>query len=140
MVAWMLRMVMRNLVVEDELGPAGAIVVLGGGPPHREVGAAELYGRGLARRVVLVRSYWSQQANDRLRTLGVGTPDDGHLRRQLLRALGVPDSAIEMPVGLARATEDELGLALEALGTDAEPVISSPRSTTPGGCGSAGSG
>src|SRR5688572_12349746 len=115
MVAWLLRGVMRNLIVEDDLAPAGAIVVLGGGHPHREVGAAEIYRRGLAPRIVLVRSYWSQQASDRLRSLGVGTPDDGHVRRQLLRALGVPDSAIVVPAGLARATEDELALALEAI-------------------------
>ena len=123
MVAWLLRGVMRNLMVEDELAPAGAIVVLGGGHPHREVGAAEIYRRGLAPRIVLVRSYWSQQASDRLRSLGVVTPDDGHVRRQLLRALGVPDSAIVTSAGLARATEDELALALQTLGPGQEPVI-----------------
>ena len=123
MLGWMLRAVMRNLIVEDELAPGSAIVVLGGGHPHREVGAADLYRRGLAPRVVLVRSYWSQLASDRLLALGVCAPDDGHLRRQLLRALGVPDSAIVMPDALAHATEDELAIALDALATDDGPVI-----------------
>jgi uncharacterized SAM-binding protein YcdF (DUF218 family) len=113
----------RYLVVNDPLEPAGAILVLGGGTPYREIEGAALFKQGWAPRVILVRP--SRNAPDiaLMRSLGVDPPDAFALRGQVLEKLGVPGDAIVVAPGAADATLDELEQAAPLLPPDGSPVI-----------------
>jgi uncharacterized SAM-binding protein YcdF (DUF218 family) len=94
------------LVWEDPLRPAGAIVVLAGATPGREIEAARLYGEGLAPRVVLPRSPEAAGA-PLLRELGITTKGLYDLRLDVLRALDVADGAIVRLIPTVDSTAEE---------------------------------
>jgi uncharacterized SAM-binding protein YcdF (DUF218 family) len=70
-------------VISDPITPADAAVVLGGGYDVRPVAAAELYAKGLVRKVLI----------SRVSEKGI-TPGDTELNLTILRKLGVPESAV----------------------------------------------
>jgi uncharacterized SAM-binding protein YcdF (DUF218 family) len=75
--------------VSDRIeAPADAVIVLGGqyGFRPRTRAAADLFRRGLARRVLV--------SNPDEPALPAGQPTDAEINKALLRKLGVPDSAI----------------------------------------------
>jgi uncharacterized SAM-binding protein YcdF (DUF218 family) len=81
---------MANLwIVSGAVTNADAAVVLGGGLEVRPFAAADLYRKGLVKKVLV-----SQVGDDRLVSMGVS---QGHteLNRQVLLKLGVPAAAIE---------------------------------------------
>lgn len=109
----------------DEPLPSSAIVVLGG-DPSRALGAADLYRRGLAPRVLV--SATAQSARDkRLALAGIAPPGDDELARQVLLARGVPEGAIAIYGHDLRSTLDE-ARALRAMFGDSGTllVVTSP--------------
>ena len=88
-------------IVSDSITPADAVVVLGGGIDVRPFVAAELYAKGLVKKVLLSKV-------DEGRSVEIGALV-GHTeanRRVLLR-LGVPESAIETFGNANRNTWEE---------------------------------
>ncbi len=93
----------------DELAPAEAIVVLGGGGLDREVEAADLYAAGYAPTVVLTRTpEVPVVAELQARGLDVGT--DLELRLGYLEALGVPREVVTVLQPVVESTQDEAEL------------------------------
>ncbi len=94
------------LVVEDELQPAAAIIVLDGGIPFREQEAARLYQSGWAPRIVITRG-----------------PDTRLSRAQILEQHGVPGRAIDVIDRLPTSTLEELEVLAGAIGQADAPVV-----------------
>jgi uncharacterized SAM-binding protein YcdF (DUF218 family) len=86
------------LVAIDELGPADAIVVLGGNSPYRATHAVTLYRAGWAPRLVI--------SNERVRTHGLDTTWADLYGRGIAR-LDVPADAVVVLHGLPENTYDE---------------------------------
>ncbi len=76
-------------IVSDPITPADAVVVLGGGIDVRPFVAADLYAKGLAKKILL-----SDVEDGRSVNIGAVTGHAEGNRKVLLR-LGVPESAIE---------------------------------------------
>jgi len=76
-------------IVSDPITPADAVVVLGGGLDVRPFVAADLYAKGLVKKILL-----SEVEEGRSVSIGALTGHTEANRRVLLR-LGVPESAIE---------------------------------------------
>jgi DUF218 domain len=76
-------------IVSDQITPADAVVVLGGGLDVRPFVAADLYAKGLVKKILL-----SEVEEGRSVSIGALT---GHTEanRSVLLRLGVPESAIE---------------------------------------------
>jgi uncharacterized SAM-binding protein YcdF (DUF218 family) len=107
-----------QLIRDDQLQPAQAIVVLAGGYPQREYEASYVYRDGLAPRIILVREWTDERS----------PPSDGKAplwqrRRDALVSFGVPASAIEFADRSACMTSDELQVASQLLKRDGTPVI-----------------
>jgi uncharacterized SAM-binding protein YcdF (DUF218 family) len=101
-------------IVSDPVTQADAAVVLGGGIDVRPFAAAELYRKGLVKKVLV-----SDVEDDRAAALGVVS---GHTEanRRVLLSLGVPAAAIENFGSANKNTRDE-ALALRAW-TDQHPT------------------
>jgi uncharacterized SAM-binding protein YcdF (DUF218 family) len=76
-------------IVSDPVTRADAIVVLGGNVHVRPLVAADLYGRGLANKILVSQTVDMQQAPVAV------SPTDAELSRSALLKLGVPPGAIE---------------------------------------------
>ena len=83
-------------IISDPIAPADAAVVLGGGYDVRPVVAAELYGKGLVREVLISRVDENGVAHT-----------DTDLNRTILLKLGVPESAIGYFGNESKNTWDE---------------------------------
>ena len=105
-------------IVSDQIAPAEAVVVLGGGLDDRPFAAAAYYRQGLVKRVLL--------SNDRIgpaQNLGV-VPSDVEANREVLLKLGVPNSSIEtFGSGLSNTHEEALALRAWAERTGARSII-----------------
>ena len=110
------------LITEDSLGPAAAIVALGGDPPFREMEAARLYRAGWAPRVVIVRAARREELKA-LQNMGIEVGETWELSREVLIRQGVPASAILVPKDEAVGTFEELRAVDRALGSKDAPVI-----------------
>ena len=93
-VAWfrrdfLLREAAELWIVSDEIGPADAAAVLGGGLSVRPVAAADYYHRGLVKKLLVANVHL-----DKSEELGV-VPSHSTLIHGALLKLGVPDTAIE---------------------------------------------
>lgn len=95
--------VARLLTVRDHVSRAELVLVLGGEVNTRPFHAAELYRRGVAPRVALVRERSGPAVRQGL------YPDRTEVALRILRRGGVPDSAIVVlePPGGAASTADE---------------------------------
>jgi uncharacterized SAM-binding protein YcdF (DUF218 family) len=93
-------------IVSDPITPADAVVVLGGGLDVRPFVAADLYAKGLVKKVLLSEV-------DEGRSVSIGAVM-GHAEgnRQVLLKSGVPDSAIEN-FGKANRNTREEAIALK---------------------------
>jgi uncharacterized SAM-binding protein YcdF (DUF218 family) len=107
-----------QLISEDRLKPAQAIVVLAGGYPQREYEASYVYREGLAPRIILVREWTDERTSP-----SDGKPPLWQRRRDALVSFGVPASAIEFADRSACMTSDELQVAAQLLKLDGTPVI-----------------
>lgn len=87
--------------VSDPITPADAVAVLGGDLDTRPFEAADLYKKGLVRKVLV-----SQVVEGRASTMGF-IPGHSELNRIVLLKLGVPDTAIEIFGEANGSTRDE---------------------------------
>ena len=88
-------------IVSDEVTPADAVAVLGGGLDVRPFAAATLYKKGLVKRVLI-----SQVADGQAAEINA-IPGHTEANRQVLLRLGVPASAIETFGTANKNTNDE---------------------------------
>jgi uncharacterized SAM-binding protein YcdF (DUF218 family) len=87
--------------VSDQVDGADAIVILGGGVHDRSKIAADLYRRGLAKRVLI------SDVLDSSHAIVGGHYSDTTLSRETLRRYGVPDEAVETFGADNKNTRDE---------------------------------
>jgi uncharacterized SAM-binding protein YcdF (DUF218 family) len=76
-------------IVSDDVGPADAVAVLGGGLEERPFAAADYYRRGLVPKVLLAAARTSPSVK-----LGI-SPSHVALNHAVLTKLGVPETALE---------------------------------------------
>jgi len=88
-------------IVTDPITAADAVAVLGGDLDTRPFEAADLYKKGLVRKVLV-----SQVVEGRASTMGL-IPGHSELNRIVLLKLGVPDTAIEIFGEANGSTRDE---------------------------------
>lgn len=88
-------------IVSDPITPADAVVVLGGGEDMRPFVAADLYSKGLVRKILV-----SQVESGRSVKIGA-VPSHTDTNVKVLRKLGVPDDAIELFGNGNKNTRDE---------------------------------
>jgi uncharacterized SAM-binding protein YcdF (DUF218 family) len=105
-------------IVSDDLAPADAVAVFGGGIEDRPFAAADYYRRGLVRRVFLSNVHVGPAEH-----LGA-LPTQVAAMREILFKLGVPESAIEIFGNDLSNTHDEvLSLRAWAQRTGARSII-----------------
>jgi uncharacterized SAM-binding protein YcdF (DUF218 family) len=103
----------RGLVRADTLLKADAIVVLAGETPVREIEASELFRAGYAPRVLLTAEADPAGAHV-LRERGIPFEFGVQLRKRLIVALGVPDSAVTLlNARRVSSTRDEAAVVRE---------------------------
>jgi uncharacterized SAM-binding protein YcdF (DUF218 family) len=114
----LLRYAAQLWIVSDDVGPADAVVVLGGGIETRPFAAAEDYRKGLTRKV-LVSNVGLRKAE----TLGV-LPSHVAINRGVLTRLGVPEADIEnLGAGISTTYEEANALRDWAIRNHARSVI-----------------
>ena len=105
-------------VVSDEIEPADAIVVLGGGLDVRPFAAANLYKSGFAPKILVANP--KESATE----IQKAVPADSELNREVLLKLGVPTSAIIFfGDGVSNTYEETRALLAWAKSTGAKSVI-----------------
>lgn len=120
---FVLRAMAGYLVVDDPLTPATAIVIMGGGVPMRALEAAEIYKAGWASKIVLTREQRHEEYY-LLRRLIPDIREERDYNREILLAVGVPESAIVMIGDEVDNTRAELELIARLFGTSAQaPLI-----------------
>lgn len=82
-----------QLIVDDPLEPADALVVLSGGAPERELEAADLYKAGIAPMILLPHDP-ERHGLAIVRERGVAIENELEFRQRVLAGLGVPARAI----------------------------------------------
>ena len=82
---WVLHSAAQLWIISDPLGPADAVAVFGGGAADRPFAAAQYYGRGLVKKILV----------------------DGPDSEAILLSLGIPTSAIEIFGSELRNTREE---------------------------------
>ena len=114
----LLRYAAEQWVVSDDIHPADAIVVLGGGVNTRPFTAAEDYLNGLAHRILVTDARPSK-----VETLGI-LPSHVEINRRVLIKLGVPETDIET-IGNALSSTFEEGQSLRewAIRSHARSII-----------------
>ncbi len=115
---WVVPGMGHYLVVEDPLGEADLIVVLMGSVPARVLEAADIYGEGFARELVMVQSF--VEAADELARRGVVIPGHAELTRNAAIQMGVPEGRITILPGGAMSTKDEALVLREYLDQKSE--------------------
>ncbi len=110
--AWAARRVGPWLVVEDALEKAQAIVVLSGSMPIRAREAADIYRRGFAPEVWVMRPASPTEA---LREMGIDYVGEEFYNQKVLLKLGVPAKAISVLEKPVVNTEEEVREIVEKL-------------------------
>ncbi len=110
--AWSFLRVGRWLVVQDELEPAEAIVVLSGRLPERAREAAAIYRQKLAPQVWVTRP---ASAAQELKEMGIGYVGEEFYNQKVLMQLSVPAEAIRVLETPVVNTAEEVGLIAEEL-------------------------
>jgi uncharacterized SAM-binding protein YcdF (DUF218 family) len=103
--------------VSDEVAPADAVAVFGGGIETRPFAAAEYYRKGLVRKVLLSNVRISSMTAEIL-------PSETEGNRQVLIKQGVPEEAIELfGSSLSSTFEEAIALRAWALRNQARSLI-----------------
>jgi uncharacterized SAM-binding protein YcdF (DUF218 family) len=114
----LLRSVADVWVVSDQIAPADAVAVFGGGLDDRPFAAAAYYRQGLVTRVLI-----SNVRKGPAENLGA-VPSQVEVTREILRKLGVPNSAIEtFGSDLLNTHQEALALRVWAERTGARSII-----------------
>jgi len=103
--AWGFLRVGRWLVIEDELEPAQAVVVLSGRMPVRAREAAAIYEQGLTAQVWVMRP---ASAAEELEEMSIGYVGEEFYNQKVLIHLGVPADAIRVLETPVVNTEEEV--------------------------------
>lgn len=109
---------------QDNLKPARAIVILGGGVPFRAIQAARLYRAGMAKEIWV--TVGAPDLGDQLMAkMGIPITLGGERDRseEIVQALGVPQSAIREIPEPAANTIAEMGAVRRYAGEDRSPLI-----------------
>jgi uncharacterized SAM-binding protein YcdF (DUF218 family) len=115
---FLLQQVADLWIVSDEIAPADAVVVFGGGIEDRPFAAADYYRRGLVKIVLLSNVHVGPAEH-----LGA-LPTQAGAMQEILFKLGVPESAIEIFGNDLSNTHDEvLSLRAWAQRTGARSII-----------------
>jgi uncharacterized SAM-binding protein YcdF (DUF218 family) len=85
----LLQQAAEQWIVSDNIGPADAVAILGGGLATRPFAAAEYYRRGLTQKILV-----ANVALGKAETLGI-FPSQTAITRGMLIKLGVPETVIE---------------------------------------------
>ena len=101
--------------------PADVAVVLAGSY-DRTLHAADLYGRGMIRRVVVSRPV-AEPVHLRLAALGIPITPEEETQKKILTHLGIPANAIDVLPGSSRNTRDEAMALARYLGDRPMRVI-----------------
>lgn len=117
---WGVRRVGRWLVVEDNLEPAQAIVVLSGRMPVRALEAAELYRQGFAAQVWVMRP---EGPAEELQKMGIDYVGEDFYNEKVLIYLGVPADAIRVLGPIVNTQEEILRIAEELRREESRKVI-----------------
>jgi len=116
--AALLRSAANAWIVSDEVGPADAVAIFGGGPDDRPFAAADYYRRGLVKTILI--------ANDRLspsEKIGA-VPTSVEANREVLLKLGVPEASIAtFGNDLSNTHEEVLALQAWAQAAGARSII-----------------
>ena len=107
------------VVVEDELQPVDAIVVLMGSTGDRMLQVSELYEQGYSERVLMVNTY--TPARDLLLEKGVYLKTNAEQAKEIGIDLGIPESAITIIPGKAMSTRDEAAAISEYIDAGKSP-------------------
>ncbi len=113
LIAWIAPGMGHYLVVEDPLVEADILIILMGSVAARVLEAADIYGAGYAREVLLVRSF--AEAEDTLAERGLFIPGNADLTRDAAVQLGIPEIRITVLPGGAKSTRDEVLIVREYL-------------------------
>jgi len=100
----------RWLAVEAVVPRAADVVVILAGSFDRTLHAADLYNKGMARRVAISRPV-AEPVHLRLAERGFPMATEEDIHRRILLHLGIPETAIDFLPGYSQNTRDE-GLAL----------------------------
>lgn len=92
---------------DGDVGPADAIIPLGSVRPDRAIGAAALFHKGLAPRVLVPKPVTSAHPN-RMQAVGPWVSRRQAMAAQVLERLDVPDTAITLLSEGAATTQEEL--------------------------------
>jgi uncharacterized SAM-binding protein YcdF (DUF218 family) len=106
----------RYLVYEDPLEKADAIVILAGARVERWLEGVDLYRAGWAPRIVISPGRM-EDAEVRIRSMGIRFPSDAELARDAVLQMKVPGSAVEMLPGSLDNTAQEAA-AVHQLATE----------------------
>jgi uncharacterized SAM-binding protein YcdF (DUF218 family) len=101
--------------------PADVVVILAGSY-DRTLHAADLYRKGMARRVVVSRPV-PEPVHLRLAERGIPVTPEEDTHKRILTHLGVPGSAIDVLPGYARNTRDEAAALARYMGERSLRVI-----------------
>jgi uncharacterized SAM-binding protein YcdF (DUF218 family) len=105
-------------IVSDEVTPADAVAVLGGGLATRPFAAAQYYQQGLIKKILL-----SNVRLEKWQTLG-GLDSHADMNRAVLLKLGVPETAIEtFGTALSNTYEEAIALREWATRNHARSII-----------------
>lgn len=105
-------------VVSDNVGPADAVVIFGGGLNTRPFAAAKYYREGFTNKILV-----SNVGLDRAEVVG-GVPSHAALNRRILLKLGVPETAIKtFGSGLSNTHQEAVALRRWAVSHHASTVI-----------------
>jgi uncharacterized SAM-binding protein YcdF (DUF218 family) len=117
------RNVGRWLVRDDALQPARAIVVLSGAAPFRAMEAAEIYRRGWAPEVWLLKDS-DETSGKAFARLGIHHISEAEYDQQVLERLGVPGKAIRvLEPPTTNTLDEEQYIAAELRRVDGDKVI-----------------
>jgi uncharacterized SAM-binding protein YcdF (DUF218 family) len=128
---WAFRHVGRWLVTPDALQHVRAIVILSGEVPYRAMEAADLYRKGWAPEVWLLRDE-TDDADATFIKLGIFHPTEQYYDQQVLERLGVPNEVIRILESPTTNTVSEITRIVDELrrqGQDKVIRVTSPLHT-----------
>ena len=102
------------LIKEDPLKPSDLVVVLGGNWWERAREAVDIYKKGYAREVLIMKEI-KPEGYDELLKLGIALQRPHEINKRVMMSLGVPEEVISVPEDEADSTYQEALIAREII-------------------------